>query len=64
MIYNEKTTKTMMTYAKNKNKIHLDNFKINLKPKIQKSTQCKHNNNNIKATTLVMSTSIEKETLN
>jgi hypothetical protein len=39
----------------------LDNFKINLKPKIQKSMQCKQNNNNIKATTSVMNTIIEKK---
>ncbi len=41
---------------------HLDNFKINLKPKIQESLQCKHNN--IKATTSVMNTTIEKKTSN
>jgi len=42
----------------------LDNFKINIKPKILKSMQCKHNNNNIKATTSVMNIAIEKETSN
>jgi hypothetical protein len=49
--------------CKKKMLFHLDNFKININPKILKSMQCKHNNN-IKATTLVMNIAIEKETSN
>ncbi len=52
---NDDLCKTKMLFC-------INNFKINLKPKIQKSMQCKHNN--IKATTLVMNTTIEKETSN
>jgi hypothetical protein len=50
----------MMTYAKKKMLFHLNNFKINLKPKIQKSMQCKHNKNYTKATTSIMNRTIEK----
>jgi hypothetical protein len=64
VLLNEKTTMTMMTYAKKKMLVHLVNFKINLKLKIQKSMQCKHNNNNIKAITSIMNIAIEKEPLN
>jgi hypothetical protein len=50
--------------CKKKMLFRLDNIKINIKPKILKSMQCKHNNNNIKATTSMMNIEIEKETSN